>query len=352
MTALRYTLLILISFVLFSCEPEKKENSDDKSEVKPVAVEYIFSNEENITKSFKGNGLTAPVRKTTVMVKAAGDVVSCNLKTGQVVKKGQSVITILSRRQKAQLDYSKVQLEEAQLAYDATSKLYEKGSVSKAEYLNAKSQHSAAMGQLMANRIAYNDCFVKFPFSGIINSYDETILPGSIVQPGTPICEIIDLSKIKVTLYFGEKRVVKMSVGDTASIAIPVLNKTYGGKISAIAPAASERTGAFAVEVTFSNDEAKQVKAGMRAEVEIISKETTIGYKVAKRFLRTYKGKKGLYLARDDKAHFSPVTYESNGSEYVIISEGLTASDKIITSGFSRLKNETPVKLTKRSGGE
>lgn len=350
MNTFRFFVGIFVLICLFSCEQKKVE--EEVTEVKPIAVEYITSEKEELQKSFKGNGLTLPFRKTTVMVKAAGDVVAFNLKTGQKVKKGQSVITILSRRQKAQYDMSAVQVEEAKLAYDAVTKLYEKGSVSKAEFLSAKSQHSAAFGQHMANRIAYNDCFVKFPFGGIINWYDETIHKGSIVQPGTPICEVIDLSKVKIKLFFGEKRVVKMSIGDTATAHIPVLNKSFVGTISAIAPAASEKTGAFTVEVTFANDKEMLVKSGMRAEVSIKAKESISGYKVPKRFIRSYKGNKGVYIAQDEKALFVPLEYESNGSEYVIVTSGLTRDDKIITSGFSRLKNGVKLLLTEREPGE
>lgn len=347
-----WKVISLLSLILlFSCEQETKETNEE-SDVKPIAVEYITSNKEDITKSFKGSGLTTPVRKTTVLVKAAGDVVSFNMSLGKKVKKGESVIKILSRRQKASYEYAKVQMEEAKLAYEATSRLFEKGSVSKAEYLNSKSQYSGAMGQLMANKIAYDDCFVTFPFGGIINWYDEALHKGSIVQPGTPICEIIDLSKLKVKLFFGEKRVVKMSVGDSASVYLPVLKDTFPGIITAISPAASEKTGAFSVEITFDNNADMSVKAGMRSEVAIKAKQSIAGFKVPKRYIRTYKGKNGVYIVENGKAQFFPVQYESNGSQYVIVTSGLTGSEKIISSGFSRLKDGTAVELTERDSGE
>lgn len=368
MSAIRLFILLVVTVLFVSCENKKDENKS--KEKKPIAVEFMTSSAKELQKSFKGSGLTIPVRKTTVQVKAAGDVVSFGLKIGQKVKAKQSVIKILSRRQKAAYDQSKVQVEEAKLAYDAVTKLFDKGSVSKAEFLRTKNSYSSAMMQLMANKIAYNDCFVTFPFSGTVNWYEETIHKGSIVQPGTSICEIIDLSKIKVKLFFSENRVVKMSIGDSAAVTIPVLKQEFPGTVTAIAPAASDRTGSFAVEVTFDNSKDMQVKAGMRSEVAIYTGESDKGYLVPKRFVREHRGTKGLYIAVErgslmDKsdttkseedpsdiiAHFRPLSFYSNGSDSVFITEGLSSEDKIITSAFSRLRDNctvTPIEI----GGE
>ncbi len=343
--------LSLLAFLLIflACEKPEEKSDETDTNVEAIAVEFLpaVSLSEPIT--FRSSGTIRPVQKTMVLAKTNGDVQRFSPVLGKSITAKQNLLSVESSVEKAALDQAKAVLESAQLNYDAIADLYEKGSVSKAEFIGAKSQLASAKFGVIQSRKMYSNCFVRSPFAGVVSWVDESIKPKGLIAAGTPLCEISDLRKMKIDLYFGESRAAQIAAGDSVALLIPVLQETLAAKVTVVSPSADAATGSFKIEITVANS--GSLKGGMRADATIFTAGSRTGIKLPAMAVRQFNGREGLFLAEKgeaDTVRFVPVTYEPNGAT-AWISSGITGGERVITSGFSRLKRGTEVTLTERT---
>ena len=97
------------------------------------------------------------------------------------------------------------------------------------------------------------------------------MIPGEVVQQGQAVTALATLNNLQIeTTDLGERDILKVKVGDPASVNIEALNGTFPGRVIAISPKADTRGGDVVFKVTIALD--KQPKGllwGMTAEVTI-----------------------------------------------------------------------------------
>ena len=105
------------------------------------------------------------------------------------------------------------------------------------------------------------------PISGIVSEIN--IIAGEFATPGKILLVVSDMGKLQVkTTDLSERDIIKIKLGDPASIIIDALNEEFSGKIITISPVADSLGGDVIYKVTLSFDE-QPVGAldGMTAEV-------------------------------------------------------------------------------------
>jgi len=147
--------------------------------------------------------------------------------------------------------------------------------------LEAKREKVEAQFRLLDSRIA--DGQVKCSADGtIIEKYVE---PGEVVNFGSPVCTIADLSTVWLKIYVGEEMLGTLRIGEKAGVRIDSHpGRTFEGMITWISPR-SEFTPknvqtkdsrvelVYAVKITMDNPEGI-FKIGMPADVYIEGLET------------------------------------------------------------------------------
>ncbi len=122
------------------------------------------------------------------------------------------------------------------------------------------------------------DGTVKSPLDGVvIEKYADT---GEVVNFGTPLCTIADLSSVWLTVYMGEESVGKLTIGGKAGVKLDSFPaRVFEGKITWISPKAeftpknvqtrdSRVDLVYAVKITLPNPDGV-FKIGMPAEAYI-----------------------------------------------------------------------------------
>ncbi|HEY4086058.1 MAG TPA: HlyD family efflux transporter periplasmic adaptor subunit [Bryobacteraceae bacterium] len=122
-------------------------------------------------------------------------------------------------------------------------------------------------GQLKEAKENRGDLTVVAPFDGMIAT--RTAEPGEVVQPGTPIVTLIDMSKVYLRGYVPEGDIGKVKVGQTARLFLDSdPSKPLEAFVSRVDPQAT-----FTPENTyFREDRVKQV-VGVKLQIK-----TGIGY--------------------------------------------------------------------------
>jgi HlyD family secretion protein len=204
-------------------------------------------------------------------------------------------------------------------AYQRTEALYQEGAVSqqsldelKAKYISAQekvaqAKEKLAIAQASEKQVllrekdvdaaraalrqaessyqesqAYlNNTVLKSPINGLVNL--RTVDVGEMVNAGTPVFTITDLSRVWVKIYIDEKKIGRVFNGQAAKVYFDAFpGKSFAGQVVYISQAGEFATRkavneqrdhdikSFAVKVSVDNSE-KLLKNGMTAYVELIT---------------------------------------------------------------------------------
>jgi RND family efflux transporter MFP subunit len=223
-----------------------------------------------------------------------GFVTDVKVSEGDYVKKGDLLYTIDSKEMDSSLTQVRLGVSQANLNLQMYQNQYtnvklnlqrhrrllEKDMVSKFEVENlalaernlanmiaiAKKQVAQAQTQLSEIKSQYRYLNIKAPNSGVIVS--KNIKVGEMAMPGMPAIVLSDLSNLKISAEIAESNLGRIQHGSLVKIAIPSLNISALGKISAIIPNSNAMTHTFKIKVSFKNVN-KSVYPGMYATVEI-----------------------------------------------------------------------------------
>ena len=130
-------------------------------------------------------------------------------------------------------------------------------------------QIQEAQNRLKTAEIRLAQSHLLAPFSGIIAKID--LVAGEYAPPGKIIIVLSDMAHPEVhTTDLSERDILKVSLGNPATITVDALNESFSGKVIAISPLADALGGDVVYEVILAFDETPEsLLGGMSAEVAI-----------------------------------------------------------------------------------
>lgn len=195
------------------------------------------------------------------------------------------------------------------------------------------------------------------PLNGIVGVVylDE----GSSVSPpepapsmGTPLIRVINMDQVKVVVNVVEEDLGKISVGQEATIKVDAYpEKTFAGRVSMISPVVNQLTRTASVEITLPNP-GYLLKPGMFAQVEIsLGKKDNLILIPAHSILQEGERKR-VFVVANGKAISRNVETDISQNGWVQIKSGLSENDSLIVAGQNLVKENEPVKIISKTGGE
>lgn len=256
-------VFVLIGSVLAN---NKKKNAAQTAVVAQttsgdVAVRVSPVQKQSIELDFSANGNFAPAQQMNFAAENSGRVVRVLVDEGSYVRRGQTLAIIKT-------DLLNIDLETAQAAYQNALRdkqryenAFQTGGVTQQQLDQAKLQLENAEARVRQARVRVGDANIKSSINGIVNK--RYIEPGAVVNPGTQLFELVDVSKLKLAITINETQVANLKVGHKVDVKASVFpDKNFGGTISFIAPKADASLN-FPVEIEIASNPGNQLKAGM-----------------------------------------------------------------------------------------
>jgi RND family efflux transporter MFP subunit len=156
----------------------------------------------------------------------------------------------------------------------------------------------------------------------------------------------MDTSSLLAKAHMAQSLAQRMKLGDSASISVPGLADPVVAKVSLISPALDP--GSTTVEVWLKVDnKAGTLKVGTPVKVSITGRTVEQALKIpAASVLTAQDGSKSvMVVGSDGAAHRKPVTLGIADGEDVQITEGVSKSDTVITTGAYGLEDGAKVKV-------
>jgi Cu(I)/Ag(I) efflux system membrane fusion protein len=177
------------------------------------------------------------------------------------------------------------------------------------------------------------------PASGIV--VEKMAVKGMRVEPGMKLYRIADLSTVWLYVDIYESDIPLVHEGQAASIALSYYpGETFSGKITYIYPYLDVQTRTNKVRLEFANPQGK-LKPGMYANSEIAINLGTALTVPASAVLQS--GLRQLVFVDQGQGTFTPreVKLGVKADAHFVVLDGLTAGERVVTSGNFLLDSES-----------
>ena len=270
-------------------------------------------------------------------------IVRLNFDDGGYINKGQTVAVLAAGQETAQLSEAQARAREAQQQLARVETLRKRGFATKSNLDAQAALAGQARAQAAGARAQIGDRVVTAPFSGYVSL--RNISAGAVVQAGTEIATISDLSSIKLDFPVPETVLSALKQGqtiDAVSAAYP--DQPFRGQIADIDPVIDPNTRAVTVRARLPNPDRK-LKPGMLLTVAIETAprvslsvpELAVVGEGDSRFVYT--------VGPDGAARRVPVRTGLRQEGRIEIVEGLRPGQQVVTEGVVKLADGMKVRL-------
>jgi HlyD family secretion protein len=395
-----------------------------------VTVEAETIKRHTLEAIVSASGKIQPKRSVNISADTMGRVVDLAVEEGQTVRRGQFLLQIDPRNlqtrvasgeaglqaAQAQLAQMEVALESARtgkkLADDTLARqreLWKQGLTTKADLDRAETEAQQReievqnqmkqietlrirTGQERANlanaRYDLSKVRIESPIDGIVTRRNieegETVVIGTMNNPGTQLLTIADMSIIEAEVEVDETDIPSVQFGQRAKITIDAMpDKTFWGKVTEIGNSPIQATATtgqrqatnFKVVVTVDG-QIPAVRPGFTctAEITTATRDNALGVPIQATTVRemtvddkgqvvhetidkkarrrpssgvqaaelkpgqSKKELEGVFAIRDGKAVFVPVKTGIAGEKYFEVLSGVKEGDQVITGPFSSVR--------------
>jgi HlyD family secretion protein len=371
-------VLVVIAGIIFAAtRVNRKEGT-------PVAMAKV--ERADIVSKVSSNGRIDAKRKVDLSAHVMGQIINLAVREGDVVKKGDFLLQIDQKQLAASAegaaasmralfsdrDAARASLVEAQSSYDRARRNFAERIIPQAELDRARAAIDSAranvssieqrIGQARANVTAARDTLSKTtmtaPMAGIITALPveegEVAVIGTMNNPGTKLLTIADMSLVEAVMEVDETDIPNVKVGQRATVTIDAYpNKTYNGTVTEVGSSPITRQGVsgtgeainFEVKIQLENPP-EGVRPGFSASADIITgtRDKAVALPIQALVVQEKKeGTKttdveGVYVHKDGKAVFTPVTTGLAGDANIEVVRGLDAGAEIVTGPFRALR--------------
>lgn len=290
-----------------------------------------------------GRATFRPQAQSAVGATVAGRVVALNVRAGEAVKAGATVLAIESAdasATRANLDLATTRLAAAEVFLKRNVEMVEKGVGLEHERLEAEVRAKEARTELERARQAAGligagasgRVAVRAPTNGVVLSIRVAV--GATVAPGgEPLLELGDPSQLQIVAQVAESDLGRIALGQQAEVELPSLNLRVPAKVETISPRVEAESRRMHVYLALAQ-RIEGLQAGMLAKVVLrTGAGSAISLPVAAVLIKDGKRRVvyvekpgGVFEARD-------VETGRNHDGRVVILKGISAGEKVVVRG-------------------
>ena len=363
LVAFAFGLAVLVSV------PSSETRSNTPAQAQPAAVPVSVAvvEQRDVALWDEFSGRLEAVERVEVRSRVAGAIKSVRFREGALVKEGEALITIDPEpyvvevdRAKAQVLAAEARLTLAQKEQDRARKLQQanSGAISESNvdqrvgaYREAEGNLHAAQAALQAAQLNLDYTEVRAPVAGRVGKLEITV--GNLIAagPGAPVLTmLVSVDPVYASFNADEEVVARAlkSLGANAHAQvdrIPVRmntattnGTTHEGHLQLIDNQVDAKSGTVRVRAVFGNADGSLIP-GQFARLRMGQPKTEPALMVNERAIGTDQNKKYVMVVGDDnKAAYREVTLGVFVDGLRMVTNGLTAGERIVVNGLQRVR--------------
>jgi membrane fusion protein (multidrug efflux system) len=319
--------------------------------------------------SISAVGTLRAVRGVDMALEVSGLVSEVNLKPGSEVKAGDVLLKMRSEDVQAQLQSLQASQQLAEVNFKRSGEQLEAKAISLAQHDSDEANLKSARAAVAAQEALLAKKTLRAPFAGRVGI--TKVAAGQYLNPGDVVATLQQLDPIYMDFSVPQREMSQLTAGRPVNVSLDSFpGKTFKGTITTINPKVDANTRNVQVEATLRNP-GNVLTPGMfgNVTVDVGAKQryltlpqTAITYNPYGETVYVVKAGEakpagGQTGANQQNAGKAPqgqpqpagnaqqtfVTTGPTRGDQVAIIKGLQEGDEVVTSGQSKLKNNTPV---------
>ncbi len=334
----RHFLLVTLLAVVAACQGDEGQERDRP----PPLVKVEPANAMRFVEKIDAVGTANANEQVTLSAPVTERIVRLGFDDGAFVRRGQMVAVLAQGQQNAQLSEAQARAREASQQLARIETLRQRGFATKSSLDQQQALASQARAQAAGAQAAIGDRVVTAPFSGWVSL--RNISAGAVVQAGSEIATISDLSSIKLDFSVPETMLSAIRPG----LAIEALSAAYSdqpfrGQIATVDPVVDPNTRAVKVRARLPNPD-RRLKPGMLLRVAIETAPRT-SLSVPELSVVGEGDSRFVYVVDKGQAKRMPVQTGIRSAGRVEIVGGLQPGQQVVTEGVVKLADGMKVRL-------
>ncbi len=344
------TSIVIIAAVVgifFTLKKNKAKNEAQTAIVAEkntaVAVRAATADYMELSMEYISNGVFAPKQEVMIAAETPGRVARVLVKEGSMVGAGQTLAVIEADKQNVNVSNAQAVYNNAKVEVNRFENAYASGGVTQQQLDQVKLQLENARNSLRNAQITASDVNVRASFAGIVNT--RSVEPGSYVNSGQQMFEIVNISTLKLKVNVDEKNIGTIQTGQEVNITSAVLpDQAWKGIVTFIAPKGDASLN-FPVELEIRNNIGKRLKAGMFGTAKFGDGQKDSVFVVPRAAFVGNVSSNQVFTVKNGIAHLTQVVSGRNYGDYVEIISGIEKGAQVVVTGQINLINGTAVSI-------
>jgi len=270
---------------------------------------------------------------------------------GQAVARGAVLIELKNTEQDAGLAQAQAKLTQAKQEYDRWVTLSQKGFAAQTSVDLYKAAWLSAQADVAAAEARQADRTIRAPFAGVVGLSD--VAPGALVNPGSPIVTLDDISAVRVDFPVPERYIAELREGQEIVARVDAYpGQSFTGRIAKVDTRVDERTRAITARAEFPNP-AHKLKPGMMIRVAIAHGRRQ-SLSVPEAAISVQGDSAFIYVLRPQGPRTvteqRPVITGLRQDNVVELTDGAVAGERVVADGLNKVQPGQPVRLAGQGG--
>ena len=272
--------------------------------------------------------------------KMPGTLKRVYVKNGDDVRRGQLLAEIEDNILQKSLAELEGQLATATDIYNRQKGLWDQKIGTEVAFIQAKNGKESIERSIATLKENIGQTKIYAPTNGTV---DLVVLKqGQVISPGMPLCNILNLSNLKIKGEVTEAYAAKVRKGDQVQVFFPDLKKEITTRVTYVSKTINPMTRTFVVECALPN--AADYRANQVAVMKIVDYQNPNAVTIPVNVIQTAQDGEFVMIAEKtgDKTAVAKKASIKQGSNYngqVEVLSGLKKGDWVITTGFQDVNN-------------
>jgi membrane fusion protein (multidrug efflux system) len=280
----------------------------------------------------------------TITARVNGIVTAIRFSEGQRVREGEQLVELEANALRAELDQARALFDDARSQVQRARQLQPGQSIAAQRLETLEALTRQAEGRVRQAQARLEELRIAAPFSGRVGLRQVSV--GALVQPGTAVTTLDDISKVRVEFAVPEIFLARVQAGSPVQARSQAFgDRRFTGTVAVVDTRIDTTTRTVRVISEFDNtDEA--LKPGLFMSVELVLQRRDDALLVAEEALDPLGDRNFVYVIRENRARRVEVRLGQRLQGEVEVLSGVRAGEPVVVRGIQRLRNDAPVRVT------
>ncbi len=306
---------------------EQQASQTLQVQVFPVASYTIHDEIEALGTAFANEAVDVTANSTDKLIEI-------KFEDGQKVKQGDILAILDQAEEQAQLGAARSQVEENERELKRLSNLLKSNAAAKNEYDARQTLLIISKSRVDEIQARINDKIIQAPFDGVLGLRKVSV--GSLVEPGSLITTIDDISQIKLDFSVPSVFLDVVHEGLPIEAQSNAINKIFRGKITKISSRVNPITRSVVVRAILPNPE-EILKPGLLLSVTLFRNKRE-ALMIPEESLIQLQNKSFVYVTENNMVVQKEIQIGKQMAGWVEVTGGLNSGDQVMTRGQIRTR--------------